>query len=127
MDRVNKITLWYNLSGQKNQKELRELIVEISENFLERINSNQEIRDHLVEYPFPAKYLDFSITLIDKEKKGLTNKADTNEIFRGVSLFKGIIRYEFTNEEKPYVQTLYQEPYEEAFQIVKKQKPDLFS
>ena len=125
MYNINEISLSFKFRGQKSENELRQLLVEITNNFLERINSNTEIRNSLIEFPFPVKRIDFRITNLTNNKRPI-NKGSSKEILSDIMLFRGMVGYEFKNEERKSIQTLFEEPYEEAQKIVKKQRPDLF-
>ena len=125
MDNINKITLGFELNGQRSQEELRELLIEIANNFLERLNSDKEIRSYLIEFPFPPNRLNFSISILINNRRPI-NKGSTKEVLRNITLARGKIRYDFKKEERKNIQTLFEEPYEEALKIVKKQRPDLF-
>ena len=126
LNRVNAIHLSFVTLGPKSQEELRVMMVTITEDFLKRMNSHEEIREYLVNYPFQSTNLKFRISLMDLDGRVIHNKGKEKELLRGVILFNGKLLYEIKNDDKAYLQDVHSETYEEARAIVKKQHPELF-
>lgn len=126
MDRVNAIHLSFATLGPKSQEELRVMMVTITEDFLKRVNSHEEIREHLINYPFQPANLKFRISLMGLDGKAIHNKGKEKELLSDISLFNGKLFYEIENDDKAYLQDVHAETYEEAQAIVKKQHPELF-
>lgn len=122
MHNINNIHLGFNTNGVKSREELRFAIVDMVEEFLRRLNSDERIQDHLSEYPFPASNLSFSLSLKDKNGKPFTNKGNEKKYLHGVFLVNGNLFYVFKNEEKTIFQDSYKESYEEALTYVKGKK-----
>jgi hypothetical protein len=101
-------------------------VIKINEDLLRRYNENEEIRPYLKNYPFTAMNLEIGILLTD-EKGNLLFKSSGKELLSAVYQFSGNIIYQILNEEKPYLQDVFEETYEEAFSIVRNQKLDLFA
>ena len=126
LDRVNSIHLSFTTLGPKSQEELRVMMVTITEDFLKRVNSHQEIREYLVTYPFQPANLKFRIALLRLDGKAIHNKGKEKELLGDVVLLNGKLLYQIENDDKVYLQTIHREIYEEARAIVKKQHPELF-
>jgi hypothetical protein len=121
-ERVNKIIIDFKTQGPKSLEELRELIIDITEDLLSRYNTNEEIRPYLKNYPFTVMNLDLSILLCDENGKSYRNTGSDRERLRVVYQRDGIISYQILNDEKPFPQEVYVETYEEALMIVRNKK-----
>lgn len=66
---VNILILYFRLQGPKNQDELREILVDCVEIFLADLNANEELRPTLSHYPFTAKGLEISLSLVDESNR----------------------------------------------------------
>ena len=116
---VNKIMVSFTLVGERNIDELRELTVLATEDLLKRFNSDEKIRPFLKNYPFTEKNIRIAIYLIDKEGKGIINKGTGKELLGSVIQSYGTLWYQIENEDKPFRQDVFEEPYRDAFNIVK--------
>ncbi|NGX40130.1 MAG: hypothetical protein KR126chlam1_01471 [Chlamydiae bacterium] len=94
-------------------KEARELLVRITEKFLEEINSNKKVRPFLREYPFEPFRAEVSIAFWEN---GIPGKEDGSLIH--AFQVKNQIFYYCGEEGKPIHTLLAEEPYEEALKIV---------
>jgi hypothetical protein len=122
LEKVNRISISFTLEGQRSQKELREIIVSITNDLLIRYNSDEALRPYLKNFPFTAENLRITIYLVDENGKDIHNKGRTTDLFSGVFQSYGEVRYMIENDEKPYPQDLYKETYEEALMFVKNKK-----
>lgn len=125
LDKVNEIVIYFSATGPKTEVELREILVMITEDLLERYNRDEKIRPYLKNYPFTSANLSMGVTLKDNQQKSITNLGDSIDLLWGVFQNNGNISFVIENEDKPYLQEVHQETYEEALEIVKNQKPDL--
>lgn len=123
---INSILFSFKAIGPLSQEELRVLMVEIIEEFLERINKDEDIRQYLASYPFTASNLEFQISLIDTRGEKIKNKGSATEMLYKLRVFEGKMKYSILNDDKVCWQDIYEESYEEALEIVKKQRPELF-
>jgi len=92
----------------------RELIVYAAEVFLNEFNSFEKIRPYLANYPFTAKNLDLRIFFYNEK----TIKYVEPYLIVS-SLIRGKIYYRVSKNNT--FETVHEEPYEEALEIVKKQ------
>jgi hypothetical protein len=100
-------------------------MIKLVEEFLRRINADEEIREHLVNFPFNAKNLDFTISLRDKNGHAIKNDNANIDLIYSVQLLKGEIDYHILNEMQAALQTIHTETYDEALAIVKKTHPEV--
>lgn len=122
LKKVNEIHLSFETFGPLSQDELRILMVTVVEEFLNRINKDEEIRPYLVNYPFTDSNLNFIIALVDTRLNPIRNKGAGKDLLYGVFLIDGKLIYDISNEEKKMLQAVHRESYKEAYEIVK-QRP----
>jgi len=94
-------------------EESRILFVSIYEKFRIIINEHENIRPFLREYPFPSQRIELCLSYDSPAKQKNLQKG-----IEYVSCIKGIVRYKKRNPHTGKYETIYQEPYEEALQIV---------
>lgn len=109
MDRVNVISLSLDSREQDfDIKRARRLIIDCSEDYLERVNNNEEIRPYLSHFPFTEKGIRFSISFRNPQ----------DDAIKLAFLSQGNVVYSVIDpDQKPYV-TKHKETYEEAREIV---------
>jgi hypothetical protein len=96
----------------------RRLIVSCAEEFLELINSSEEIRPYLKNYPSTAKNIEIHIYFTDIDRKKIYDPYLTV-----VSINEGIIRYKTEEEGNSFeYKSNIRESYEEALDILKKER-----
>ncbi len=99
------------------KKECRKLIIKCAESYLNDINSDNELKQYLYQYPFAYKNLEISIFL---------KKPDGSDInypdIRVISLYNDKISYDIQDPNSKYKYITSQEPYEEALRIVQTEK-----
>lgn len=117
MDNINNIHL--SFSGVKNLSidEARILIIESSEELLNRINNDIKVRPYLSHYPFTEKGISLLISL-DK-KNG--DRVDSDFI-AFVFTSNGMVYYDVYDSQENLLKKVYEEPYKKALQIVNQTK-----
>jgi hypothetical protein len=125
---IYNINITYWMKKNKNDEipleKARDLIVFVTENLLQEINSNPAIKSRLDFHPFPLEHLNIIIHFVDE------NKIDLG---RGVAIAcfsKGKIEYErydireYTNRYPAHGKhfTIHEESYAKALEIVKEQR-----
>ncbi len=125
METINHFDLTYDLKGKKTIEELRVILVFLTEDMLSQINTDKGMHPYLVTYPFKPENIRQSIILQDRRGRGFRNPGKGKELIFSACSSKGTISYNFANDEETYLQTLYEEPYEEAYEIVKQQMPEI--
>ena len=90
-------------------KEARELIMTAGNQFLKEINTNEQIRPYLANFPFKPENIQLEIFL---------KKPDRSEIGLGklhvIAMEDGEVRYNIRSAETKRLTTTYKETYEEA-------------
>lgn len=115
--KIEAISLSFMAYRKPTLEEARDLEVKASEKLLSAINSNENIRSHLVEYPFTPNRATVSISF---QKKDNTHYSDGS-----VALVHQVNNTIFYKREDPLtgrLQTIVKERYEEALKIVKSSK-----
>lgn len=112
---VKKLALSFSYYGEMSQDEYRQLIVNCAEYYLGKINSEEELKPHLHNYPFDSKNIELSIFIFDENKKRL----EVGEL-SCVYVINGKVVFSFRDSEYT-VDTEHEEPYEEALRIVRDQ------
>lgn len=111
---VEEVFMSYQVTQCVSMEEARRLFVEISEKYLVRINGDEKLRPFLHNYPFTINNLDLNLGFKDAKRqfqKGLA--------FVMYSKRTGHIVYNSYNSETDMLDTIYEEPYEEAVRLVK--------
>ena len=121
--KINKINLTFYIQKEQSIDEMRDLMVHLANDFLTQINSNDEIRPYLVEYPFRVERLHFGVLIFDSKKKFIVNPANSIEKLAVGRLLNGRLNYSIRNEEQENLQLIYQETFEEALEKVYSEQP----
>ena len=123
---VANFTVTYSLHKQK-QDEIsieyaRNLLISLTHNLLEEINSNSEIRSHLDAYPLSADLLRITIRFKDENKIDLGQGIATVYLSNGKIEYEGYEIHEYTGTYPASGKhfTIHKETYEQALDIVQK-------
>lgn len=106
---IQQLDLSFKAQGLYTVEQARSFYLPISESFLNFINSDKVLRPYLHDYPFKEKNIGFSIMFVDP--KG--NRPPSNYVAY-VSLIKGHIFYACFDHQTKKLETIKQEPFEEA-------------
>ena len=117
MDDIKKINVIYTSFTALNVERARQLYIEVTEEYLKRINQNEKIRPYLHNYPFRFDNLDLRISFKDENNKRQSG-GNVALIFKGRN---HDLYYEGYDLEKDDFYSLHREPYEEALKIVRKE------
>lgn len=112
LDAVNFINLSFNISRLSNIIEARQLIVHKVEEYLSMINSCDEIRPYLNNYPFDGKNVNLSIGFFYNDE--FANPPYVAHAF----VQSGIVYYSTYDCANKRLEDLYSELYEEALRLV---------
>ena len=110
---VEEVFMSYQATQCVSLEEARRLFIEISEKYLARINGNEQLRPFLHNYPFTIDNLELSLGFKDVE-----GKFQNQVSFIMYSKRSGNIVYNSYNTETEMLDTIYEEPYEEAVRLV---------
>ncbi len=125
MDHVNMLALSFLIYRPLTVESAREIIVDCVEEFLFQINSNEEIRPYLKNYPFTPKELKISIFSHTEKNEAVYDPY--------ISVVSNSTRHDSTQTmlwfrtkapDQPFgYKTEIEEDYQEALRIVKGEKP----
>ena len=113
MDNIKRISLSLKKAVKSDIPESRVLLVNCVEEFLKRVNTDEDVRPFLVQYPFTNENIEISIVFKGPEQIG-----DQQDIIDVFNMEERVIYYGYDkthNKEK----VMLREPYEEALKIVK--------
>ena len=114
MDAINYMAMMFNFYDEVDMNTARELSIAAGTKLLNALNDNEEIRPYLRYYPFRIE--DIGIKIFFK-------KADHYDVDVGrisaCSLHRGIIDFFEKVEERFKINCIKEEPFAEAYQIVK--------
>jgi hypothetical protein len=88
---IRELSLIFNTKKRLSKQSLRKLLVECSDELLNQINSNLEIRPFLNVYPFTEKNIEIVIFNHDQNGRGLTDpEISSAEISRGLLIYRTV-------------------------------------
>lgn len=106
--------LYFKKKKKVNKEEARELLVNVAVDFLDVINSNEEIRPHLVTYPYGIKNIEVTIIFYSEDGHDVYDPLIT-----AASTSNGRVFFKTDSPENPYqYKNKYEESFEEALRIV---------
>ncbi len=120
LNNVNELLLSFKKEGIYNVDEARELFILSSQDFLKKINTDEEIRPHLSNYPFTEQNISYTLTFVDERNHGINQENGNKDpnILSYVSWLGKRITYSIYNEETPWYQHIHEESYQEALEKV---------
>lgn len=113
IDQVNRVNMAFNYYQKVSLEEARELVVYALNTYLNNINSNEEVRPYLANYPFLVKDITIRIGIWKPGHK----RPDPDNIYF-ISLRRGMIYYYLDVPDTYDRKLLHKETYEEALQKV---------
>jgi hypothetical protein len=113
MDDIQMMMMGFNFYRVVDIETARQLLVDSVQEYLSAINSNEEIRPHLHNYPFTAKNVEIVIYFYNSDgseiSSGKINIAAANQ---------GKVIYYIDDPEKNNIKPIHEETYEEALMLV---------
>jgi len=120
---IESISVGFAIDERASVDRAREIEVEITERFLRIINSHEKIRPFLREYPFPASRAKVELSFYDSRKQ----KRQHGDCVCLVYQVRGNIFYESSPAQEKYeLVEIAREKYEDALEIVKRNRPTSF-
>ena len=111
-EKVEELALSFDYCRTLTIDEYRDLLVHCAEYFLDQINSNEEVRPYLQNYPFNSQNIYLCIYVLSENKK----RFDVGQL-SSLKVVKGKIVYHYRDSEYT-VEVLKTDDYEEAKKIV---------
>lgn len=119
MDNIKKVHLSFDLQKKVEVDEARVMLVEMTQKFMQQVNSDEKIRPYLENYPFTHLNTEFSISFKDSRHIYL------QEGIALAMMVKDKIYYSISDSETGPFKHVYEETYAEALEKVKAQKSHL--
>jgi hypothetical protein len=112
---VRLLGLDFAIRGPLSKEEIRKILINLVQEFLAIVNSDEAVRPYLTHYPFKIEDINIALFLKDAKGSGIDEPSiGIAEISRGILAYKTIIRTEgipaFKNKDK--------ESYEEALKAI---------
>jgi hypothetical protein len=118
MDHVRMMAMSFECFGEITMEQGRELVIYCVNEYLSAINACEELRPHLIHYPFTPKDIRIKIFIC---------KQDHREVPIGslavVGMVKGILDYDIKQSGSPSIRQIHEESYEEALKILETGSP----
>lgn len=118
MDQINKVNMFFYTKEQLSIPEMRILLISLTNDFLEKINSGDNSEEYLAEYPFGFDRLCFSIVIYDQNYKRIVNPGSSIDRITFAYTSGDKINYFILNEEKDNLQKVFEEYYSDALMKV---------
>jgi hypothetical protein len=113
MDDIQMMMMGFNFYKVVDIETARQLLVDSVQEYLSAINSNEEIRPHLHNYPFTAQNVEIAIYFYNLDGSnvppGKLSIAEANQ---------GKVVYYIDDPEKHTIKPLHEETYEETLKLV---------
>ncbi len=107
---VKLLGLDFQIRGPLSRGDLRKILLQLEQEFLEIVNSDETIRPYLQIYPFKTENIDITLFVVDS--RGIVIE-DPNigiaAIARGKLVYKTVI-----SGDTPHIESEFEETYEEA-------------
>ena len=116
IDGIRMMHLSLGYDGPLDIAVARKLIIYSGELLLKNINTDEEIRPYLYQYPFTGENIKIFIS-VQNDKSNMPTK----EPLKSIMLSYGTIRY-FIYDENENLKEIHRESYEEALKIVQEEK-----
>jgi hypothetical protein len=113
MDQVRMMAISFDYYGEINMEQARELLIYCVNEYLTAINSSEEIRPHLVHYPFTPKDVEIRIFISKANRKDVSNGE-----LSVASQIDGTTKYYVKQPGAPSIRVDYKETYEESVSIL---------
>jgi hypothetical protein len=115
VDKIEKLITSFDVLQIVTLEEARIRMVEETENFLKKINTDEKVRPYLLEHPFTIKHIQFALSF--------PRKPWGAEYVIYVSKRDGDVHYYINaNKDGHKLQHIHSEPYPEAKRIVEESK-----
>lgn len=115
---VNILSLSFEKLGPLSKVQLRKILIDSVEEFLSAINSNEELRPYLKNYPFTSKEIQIEIYIRDA-----CGREVCSPNIAVATAKDGILSYKTVSKDDPYkFHSIERESYGEAFSIIKNSK-----
>lgn len=109
VDCIRMLAISFDYRLPLSIEEGRKLLIEAVHEFVDAINSNEQIRPYLVSYPFGIECVEIRIFVQDD--KGNSIASTEADVF---CCTKGICEYEVMNKERTGLNTVFKETFAEA-------------
>lgn len=118
IDKIRKLNMSFQHFGEITLDQGRELLIFCINEYLTAVNSNEEIRTHLIHYPFTPKDIQIEIFINQENHKDVPIGA-----LSVICEIDGILKYKTRQPDPIILHKIHEETYEEAVKILETQGP----
>ena len=118
MNQINQIDMYFYIKEELSISQMRSLLINLTNDFLEQINAGEKSKDYLAVYPFEFNRLHFSVVIYNKDRKRIVNPGNSKEKITFAFTKNNKLFYFIINEEQDHYQKIFEDNYEEALKIV---------
>ena len=111
---VKTLGIKFHIEGPLSKEDLRQILVNSTQNFVDYVNANQEIKPFLEKYPFEINNIDITLFLIDSSGKNIDHPEIGIAGIRNGKLYYRTLKY----SEMPPGKTCVEESYEDTVKIL---------
>ena len=121
LENVNKLRIHFVVVGSFTVEEARRFLYQTSQQFLKKINDDEEIRPYLSDYPFTANNLSYSFFVRneDSQKVIFESFEDYDGHVSDFGIYEGKISYSISTQDKLGYQDVHRETFAEAEEILR--------
>jgi len=120
MGHIRMMAMSFAHYGGVTMEEGRELVVYCVQEYLAAINACEEIRDHLIHYPFTPRDIEIRLFI-----RGPKNEEVPIGEFNVVEIINGRLDYHIEQPGLPSMKRVHRENYQEAVKIIEEQDPTM--
>ena len=118
MRQIHTLSMSFQCYNPLTIEQARELLIYCSEKYLNKINSSEQIRPYLQNYPFKAKDIGVGIFIYESDK---------HPVLAGnlslATVFNGNLAYKVNPSDWEPLKTIHKETYEQALRILSERHP----
>ena len=118
MRQIQMMALSFQCHDQLTIDQARELLIYCSEKFLSEVNSNEQVKPYLQNYPFRAKNIEIRIFIRESDE----HPAREGSLAIATSV-DGRLDYDVRQSGLPPLKTIHEETYEQALRILSERHP----
>ena len=112
---VRLLGLDFAIRGPLSKEQIRKILIDLVQEFLANVNSDETVRPYLIHYPFKIENINITLFLKDAKGYGIDDPSiGIAEISRGILAYETIFR----TDGMPSIKTAAEESYEEALKVV---------
>jgi len=111
MDHIKMMAMSFRYYHEVDIDRGRKLLLDALHTYLDAVNSNEEVRPYLANYPFEPKNIEINIFISEPDGHSVSSGKITV-----MGAINGVLDYDIRNAETGRLQEVYRESYDQALQ-----------